>query len=587
MNFRILGPLEAEEDGRLVALGGSKQRGLLALLLLRANEVVPRDRLIEELWGDRAPETAATALQGYVSALRKTLGPNRILTRAPGYLLKVEPEALDLTRFERLVRHGRAALADGNANAASTALTEALSLWRGAPLADLDSTGRAHAERLRLEELRLSALEDKFEAELALGRHAELVPELEALVVENPLRERLRGQLMVALYRCGRQAEALETYQRARRLLVGELGLEPGAALRSLEQAILKQDPALAPPPAPTTPRTRITRRRVLAAVTVVVIPAAAAIAAVLLTQSEQPPAVAPNSLVKIDAGTNQVAAVIRVGRFPTKVASGYGFVWVVNQEDETLTRVGIRSGRTELVGGLRVKEPIGLTTAGGRGLWVGSFDDSEVVLLDPATLEVLERVRLPGATAPFIAAGAGSLWVTHPPFHFSGDRPSAISRVSLLIDKIERRFRSPAGVVPGSVAFGEGAAWVANVGDGTVWRIDADTNRIKRIRVGNQPTDVTVGFRSVWVPCLGSGAVWRIDAATGKVVRVIHAGQESLAIATGAGAVWITNQAAGTISRVDPRTNRVVKTIRLGFNPHGITVAGGAVWVAVARGLA
>jgi YVTN family beta-propeller protein len=587
MKFRILGPLEAEEDGRLLALGGSKQRALLGLLLLRANEVVPRDRLIDGLWGERAPDTAATALQGYVSALRKTLGADRIVTRAPGYLLRVEPDALDLTRFERFVREGRAALASGDAEAASATLSEALSLWRGSPLADLDSTSVAHADRLRLEELRLSALEDRIEAELALGQHAQLVPELEALVAQHPLREKLRSQLMLALYRCGRQAEALEAYQQARRLLVGELGLEPGATLRGLEQAMLNQDPALELPSTLTARLPALTRRRMLAAMTVVVIAAAAVIAAVLLRRTEQPPTVVANSLVKIDPGANQVTDVIRVGRFPTKVAIGYGFVWVVNQEDETLTRVGIRTGRAELVGGLRIEQPIGLTAGGGRGLWVGSFDESEVVLLDPSALKVLDRVRLPGATAPFVAAGAGSLWVTQPPFHFAGDRPSAISRVSLLIDKIERRFRSPAGVVPGSVAFGEGAAWVANVGDGTVWRIDAQTDHITRIRVGHQPTDVTVGFGSVWVPCLGSGAVWRIDAATGKVVAVIHAGREPLAVATGAGAVWITNQAAGTISRVDPRTNKVVKTIRLGFNPHGIAVADGAVWVAVALGLA
>ena len=157
MDFRILGPLEAEEDGRLLTLGGTKQRALLALLLLHANEVVPRDRLIDELWGERAPETAGTALQGYVSGLRKTLGSERIVTRGHGYLLPVEPETLDLAHFDRLVREGRAALAAGEVRQASAKLSEALALWRGTPLADLDATPFAHAERLRLEELRLSA----------------------------------------------------------------------------------------------------------------------------------------------------------------------------------------------------------------------------------------------------------------------------------------------------------------------------------------------------------------------------------------------------------------------------------------------
>jgi YVTN family beta-propeller protein len=585
LNFRILGPLEAEQDGRLLALGGSKQRGLLALLLLRANEVVPRDRLIDELWGERAPETAVTALQGYVSALRKTLGPNRIVTRAPGYLLQVEPGALDLTRFERLVRQGRAALSDGNADAASAALTEALSLWRGAPLADLDSTARAHAERLRLEELRLGALEDKLEAELALGRHADLVPELEALVAQHPLREKLRAQLMLALYRSGRQAEALETYQEARRLLVGELGLEPGGALRSLEQAILNHDPALEP-------RAQISaaparhRRWTVAALTALVAAAAAAIAAVLLMRNDQPPAVVPNSLVKIDPRTNKVVEVVPVGRFPGKVAAGYGSVWVVNIKDETLTRVAIRSDRADLVGGLRINQPTGITTAGGRGVFVGSFAESEVAEIDPRSLEVTERIPIPGRTALFLAAGAGSLWITQPPTDFHASLPSAISRISILNGRIQKRFSSPPGVLPGQIAFGAGAAWVANVGDGTVWRIDAATNRIKRIPVGSQPTDIAVGFGSVWVPCLGRNGVWRINAATGKVEAIIPAGKEPLALAIGEGSVWVSNQAAGTVSRIDPRTNTVLKTIRLGLNPHELVVAGGYVWVAVARGL-
>jgi len=585
LDFRILGPLETEEDGRLLTLGGPKQRALLALLLLHANEVVPRDRLIDELWGERAPETAATALQGYVSGLRKTLGPERIATRAPGYLLQVEPDALDLGRFERFMREGRAALAAGDARQASEKFSAALALWRGTPLADVDSTPFAHAESLRLEELRLSALEEKFEAELALGHHAEIVAELEAFVAQHPLREKLRAQLMLALYRCGRQADALEAFQDVRRLLVGELGLEPSAALRNLEQAILNQDLALEPPPTRAAVRGR-PHRRTVAAFGALVIAAAAATAALLLPRTAQPPTVVPNSLVKIDPRTAKVVEVVRVGRFPGKVVTGYGSVWVVDGKDETLTRVGARSDGADLVGGLRLAKPAGLVAAGGRGLFVGSFAQSELVHIDPSTLAVDERLKLPGRTALFVAAGAGSLWITQPPTDFHASLPSAISRVSILNGKIQKRFSSPSGVLPGQVAFGAGAAWVANVGDGTVWRIDAGTNRIKRIAVGSQPTDVAVGFGSAWVPCLGRNAVWRIDAATGKVEAIIPTGEEPLALAAGAGTIWVTNQAAGTISRIDPRTNQVVKTIRLGFNPHGIAVARGAVWVAVAKGL-
>jgi DNA-binding SARP family transcriptional activator len=240
MQFRILGPLEVLEEGRSVALGGAKQRALLAVLLLHANEVVSRDRLIDELWGGEPPDTVHTALQVHVSQLRKRLGRDTIVTRTPGYLIRVSDGELDLHRFERLVATARA---EEPAQAARL-LREGLALWRGAPLAELGDSF-ARAERARLEEQRLAALEQRIEPELALGRHAELVPELEALVREQPLRERLRGQLMLALYRCGRQADALQVYRSGRRLLDEELGLQPDDELQRLERAILNHDPSL------------------------------------------------------------------------------------------------------------------------------------------------------------------------------------------------------------------------------------------------------------------------------------------------------------------------------------------------------
>ena len=242
MEFRILGPLEVEREGRLLKLGGAQPRALLALLLLHANEVVPRDRLIEELWGGSAPETATTAIQVHVSQLRKVLGPDVIVTQRPGYLLRARDGELDLGRFEEAVARARSA---APAEAAAL-LTEALALWRGVPLAELDAPF-ARAARARLEEQRLAALEERVDADMELGRHAQLVPELEGLVEGHPLRERLRGQLMVALYRCGRQADALAVYQEGRRALVDELGLEPGDELQRLERAILNHEPALAP----------------------------------------------------------------------------------------------------------------------------------------------------------------------------------------------------------------------------------------------------------------------------------------------------------------------------------------------------
>ena len=249
----MLGPLEARDDDEPLALGGAKQRALLAALLLSANEVVSSDRLIDELWGAEPPKTAAKSLQVLVSQLRKVLEPARasgesgrlLVTRSPGYLLQLDPDQLDLERFQRLAGEGREALTAADPGRAARTLREALGLWRGLPLADLGYADFAQREISRLEELRLAALEDRIQADLECGHHAEVIGELEKLLAEEPLRERPRAQLMLALYRSGRQAEALDAYGIARRGLVEELGIEPGRALKELQAAILEQDPAL------------------------------------------------------------------------------------------------------------------------------------------------------------------------------------------------------------------------------------------------------------------------------------------------------------------------------------------------------
>jgi class 3 adenylate cyclase/DNA-binding winged helix-turn-helix (wHTH) protein len=252
MDFRILGPLEVLDEGRAVTLGGSKQRALLALLLLHANETLTTDRLIEELWGERPPPTAAKNVQMHVSRLRKALATGAagdlVVTRERGYVLELAPERLDSNRFEALLADARTELAAGHPERALALLEEALSLWRGEPLADLAYEPFAQGEIARLEDLHVGALEQLIEAKLALGRHSEVIAQLEALIDAHPYRESLRAQLMLALYRCHRQADALQAYQDARRALVEELGIEPGERLRELERAVLAQDPALATP---------------------------------------------------------------------------------------------------------------------------------------------------------------------------------------------------------------------------------------------------------------------------------------------------------------------------------------------------
>lgn len=254
LTFGVLGPLEVRQDGKAVPLAGRRERALLALLLLRANEVVSRERLVDGLWGDDPPETAANALQVAVHALRKTLGRERIETKGNGYLLRVEPGELDLASFEELVADSR----DAEADVAAQRLRAALDLWRGEPLADVGYAAYAPAEAARLEELRLEALERRLEYELELGAGGELVAELEQLIAAHPYREGLRRRLMLALFRAGRQAEALDAYRAARRVLIDELGVEPSPELQELERAILRQDPALRPPAETTFPGARL-----------------------------------------------------------------------------------------------------------------------------------------------------------------------------------------------------------------------------------------------------------------------------------------------------------------------------------------
>ena len=247
VQLELLGPLEARRGESLVSVGGLKPRTLLAVLGLDARRVVSVDRIVECLWPGEPPDTAAHAVQVYVSQLRKALGTEVIARRAPGYVLELDPGRVDVNRFARLADEGRQSLAAGDAAGAATALREALALWRGPALADFTYEPFAQTEIARLDELRLVALEERIAADLALGRHVELVAELEALVDSQPLRERPRAQHMLALYRSGRQADALAAYRAARDTLVEELGVEPGPRLKELEAAILRQDESLLP----------------------------------------------------------------------------------------------------------------------------------------------------------------------------------------------------------------------------------------------------------------------------------------------------------------------------------------------------
>ena len=316
MEFLVLGPFEVRDGERNLPLGGAKQQAALAILLLHHNQVVSRDRLIDGLWGDSPPATAAHTIEAYISRLRKALHqdghPDRLVTRPPGYLLRIGDGEFDLQRLDVLMDQGRRALGADDPQAAATVLREALALFRGAPLEDLAYVPFAQAEVGPLDDLRLAAVELRIDADLALGCDADLIGELQALVAEHPRRERFWAQLMLAYYRSGQQGEALATYDRARRRLVEELGIDPGRPLQQLHQQILRQDPGLEriqvvpvavdvePPMPPTgeapssvgggrglpdsTPRARPARRRRVAmtAVTIAVVTAAVFVVAVV-----------------------------------------------------------------------------------------------------------------------------------------------------------------------------------------------------------------------------------------------------------------------------------------------------------------
>src|SRR5437773_4812344 len=444
MEFRILGPLEVEDDGRLIPVGGTKQRAVLASLLLHANEVVSRDRLIDELWGASPPETAPTALQVHVSQLRKALGRDLILTQAPGYLIRVSDGELDLHRFEQLVAAARAE----EPVQAARLLREGLALWRGAPLAEL-SDSFAPAERARLEEQRLAALERRIEAELALGRHAELVPELEGLVREHTLRERLRGQLMLALYRCGRQADALGVYRSGRRLLDEELGLQPDDELQRLERAILNHDPSLEVPLASGPKRPSVAQRRRAS------------------SRTEAP--VPPDSVAVIDPQRSRVVGHVLVGRRPVALAIGHGSVWVANADDGTVSR--IHPDRREVIRTIGIGAPaidLAVTT---DAVWVANGSDGTVSRIDPSTDAVVETIDLRGSSElawnPTYAVDADddSVWIAAGPHHVLRIDP-ATNEPFAIID---------VGQVPVGVALGEEALWVVTTAE-RVLRIEPHT---------------------------------------------------------------------------------------------------------------
>jgi YVTN family beta-propeller protein len=567
MEFRVPGPLEVVDEGRVLELGSGRQLALVASLLLHANEPVSVDRIVDELWGEAPPPTAAKIVRNNVSLLRKELG-DRLVTRPPGYLLVVHEGELDSARFEHAVQSGT-----------PDDVTAALALWRGPPLAQFAYESFAQGEIARLEELRLVAIEARIDAELELGRHRALIPELETLVQQHPLRESLCSKLMLAYYRSGRQADALEAYRRARLRSSEELGIEPGPELRELERRILNHDESLAARPSPEQhPATARRRRRpfLVAAAAALVLASIAAVAAVAMRDDGGLSHVPPNYVGVIDPKTNDVVAAVPVGIRPRPVASSSTTVWVGNLTDRSITSIDPVTRTPGATVALDDRTPTGLAV-GPRAVWVAHGRGGELSRVEPqfrttTTIEVTTRPY--AAPAGAVALGHGHVWAVY------GD--STLARIEPGTLRVSGT--TLAGARPTAVVVGGGAVWVANAGDATVQRFDPVTfaeGPIWTINVGRRPTALAYGDGAVWVANEGDDTVTRIDTAT-RATHTIPVGDAPTALSFADAVVWVANTDDGTVSRIDASTRGVRETIELGNPAAGIVAAGGVVWVAV-----
>jgi YVTN family beta-propeller protein len=587
MEFRILGPIEVWSEGRQVRLGGLKQRALLAVLLLHRNEVVSVDRLIDELWEGRPPATAVKTVQVHVSQLRKALGVGHtpgdagesLVTRSPGYVLRIGPDELDSDRFERLVDDGRSALRAGDPERATQALLEALSLWRGPPLADFAHEAFAQTEIARLEAARVSAIEERIDSDLAAGRHQALIGELETLIRAHPLRERLRGQLMLALYRSDRQAEALAAYRDARRMLDDELGLEPSESLQRLERAILVHDPTLeAPAPVPVAAAEpalavpRPARRRLVLLTAVGAIALAVTVSVLALGNDSADTAItraSGNSVGVVDTSSNELVADIPVGATPTRIAVGEGAYWVTNADDHTVSRID--PDTRAVVQTITVRSsPSGITTGGGD-VWVTNSLDSTVSRIDAETNAEVQTIGV-GNFPVGIAYASGAIWVANT----ADDTISKIDADSGDLVKV-------LPVAATELTSGAGALWASRRTSNRVARIDPSTGGVvQEIPVGSGPTGIDFGVGSVWVANSLDGTVSRIDPESNSVTAAIPTGNGPTAVDADEHGVWVSNQFDGTVVRIDPKANQVARRITVGNRPQGLAVTRGSVLVGV-----
>ncbi len=571
MELRLLGPVEVRLEDRPIELGPRKQRAVLAMLALEAGRSVSADRLVEGLWGEQPPSSAAKMVQLYVSHLRPLLDGSgvRIVTRNGGYELQLSGGDVDAVRFEALVEESRA--------------REALALWRGDALADVAGEPFAAAEIRRLDALRLRATERAIDDDLAAGRHAEVIGELEGLVAAEPLREHLHAQHMLALYRSGRQSEALAAYRDARSALVEQIGVEPGGELRRLQDAILAQDPALDAPaatvPEPVTsprPPPRRSARLLLFVAAALMVAGVTAYGVLRVLEPDGLAGIGENAVGLIEPESGLITARYGVGKSPSAVVGGAGSVWIANSADGTVSRID--RGRDQPVKVIPVGErPAALAFAHGS-LWVADSDSRKVWQVDPGSNKVVQPIEVGNAPRALVVT-AGALWV-------ASGVDGRIQRID--IDDPGETRPIAVGANPSSIAAGAGALWVASEEAGTVTRIEPRTGSIvDTIPVGDGPSALVVGEGAVWVVNRHVGTLSRIDPASNHVTWTGRVGSDPTAVAVGKGSVWVAGGEEGTVRRVDPEGPRVVERLPVGSSPAAIAVAGGSVWAAAGAPLA
>jgi YVTN family beta-propeller protein len=591
LQISVLGPLQVLRDGTPVSLGGAQQRAVLAFLVGERERAVSVEQIADALWRERPPAGYSATIQTYVYHLREVLEPDRtkgeppgvLVTEPGGYRLKIDPGAVDAAEFERLLESGESFNARGLPTEGAADLSHALSLWRGSVLADL--AGYDFVARLgsHLDELRLRAIESRIDADLELGRHASLIAELNSLAVEHPLREHLQTQRILALYRAGRQADALDAFRSVRGRLVDELGIEPGKELTNLHQSILNQDaglllerPAPARPPEGKPPNERAVRplvhggsRRLLAISAVSAVGLAAVV--VYSVRHSRPPnlrSLPANSVVRIDThGTFHEA--IAVGVSPDGIALARGAAWVANTGADSVSKIDLK--RHVVVQTTPVEGAPQALAATGSDVWVVNSGAASVSRLSLKTNQVVDSIPV-GNLASEIAVGGDGIWVVN-----TGD--DTVVRIDPSTGETDEPIA--VGFHPGGIAVDANTVWVSNSGDGTVSPIDAKSGAVgSSIAVGAGPTDIAVYHGAVWVTNSLSQTVSRIDVTSRQVEATVRVGDGPRSITLVGHRLWVSNEFDGTVTMIDPVSNRAVKQIATGASVRGLISDGQSVYV-------